>query len=124
MAALFLRTSQTFRDALELEDFETGDLVLLNFMMSTPQWREGLVDFLLNITGDDPQRILDRAIESGRLRADDDGHLYATEKVDALIKRLLPAAQEFNHTWRGELADRFSTEDLNTFLGMLQHASR
>lgn len=123
VASLFVQVMQRFRDALNTDDFEIGDLVLLNYVSSAPNWREGVVDFLLNITGDDPQRVLDRALDSGRLLADQDGHLHATDKVGQLMSRLGPTAQEFNQAWRKELSSQFSPQALELFLTMLQHAS-
>lgn len=123
MASLMVRVMQTFRDAMDVDDLEVGDLALLNFVSTVPNWRDELVEFLLNVTGDDPQRVLQRALEAGRLRADDEGHLFATEKVGQLMQLLLPAAQKFNQAWRQKLAGDFSPQALDTFLGMLQHAS-
>lgn len=123
MASLFVRALQSFRDAMPGDDWEVGDLVLLNYVSTAPNWREGLVDFLFNVTGDDPERVLDRALRAGRLRADNEGHLHATETVGELMAVLGPAAQSFNQSWRRELSREFSPQALDSFLEMLQHAS-
>jgi len=69
MATLFTQTIQRYQDTFRDENLEFGDFILLHFLASTANWREGLVEFLLNVTGDNPQRVVGRALEHGRLVA-------------------------------------------------------
>ena len=123
MAGAFNSIMQIYRQTLEEPVLETGDLVLLSFIATDPNWRDKLVDFLLNVTGDDPDRILQRAIATGRISVDADGRLSATSRVEEMMSRIFPLAQTFNTTWRSRLADAFSPGDLNLFLKMLQQTA-
>ncbi|REJ98575.1 MAG: hypothetical protein DWQ35_00830 [Planctomycetota bacterium] len=124
MAALFTMTIQRYQDTLHDENLDFGDFILLNFLASTAHWREGLVEFLLNVTGDNPQRVVERALEHGWLVADSDGRLHATERVDELMGKLGQAAQEFNQRWRERMSTRFGAAELGGFLAMLQDVGR
>lgn len=122
LAGAFNSMLHIYREALEEPNLESGDLILLQFIATEPQWREKLIDFLLNVTGDDPERILQRAVEAGRIAVEDDGRLSPTNRVEEYMARLFPLAQTFNTSWRNRLAEAFSPDDLDIFLQMLQQA--
>ena len=122
LSQAFLRMRQRYANELGDESLEPADMILLFHLATSQEWKTSLIELLLATT-DDPQRVMQRAIEAGRLTVDDEGRLAASPATEALFERLFPIAQRLNLDWRGQLAASASAEELATFLAMLQHLS-